>query len=163
MKLIWSYKCKCTVCAVDFARPRNRGNMEVCSPCQRKARVRAWKDKNPGRKRALNQKWAAANYEKDRVVKRAWELANAPALAQKAAEHRARKFQATPVWADRKLMVDVYRLARIYSEALSQEFHVDHIYPLNSPLVCGLHTYENMQILTGAVNRSKSNRIEGNP
>jgi len=39
------------------------------------------------------------------------------------------------------------------------DFHVDHIVPLKSPLVSGLHTEANLRLLPGAENRSKHNRF----
>lgn len=39
-------------------------------------------------------------------------------------------------------------------------FEVDHIIPLKSRKVCGLHTLENLQYLTPLENREKHNKFE---
>ena len=59
----------------------------------------------------------------------------------------------TPAWADHKLM------AAIYKRADRLNHHVDHIVPLNHPLVCGLHCEANLQILTAVENLAKSNHM----
>lgn len=61
--------------------------------------------------------------------------------------------QATPKWADLDLIVDVYKEAQYFG------FHVDHIIPLRGKTVCGLHVWENLQILPPRVNLQKGNRI----
>lgn len=75
------------------------------------------------------------------------------------AERRARVRQATPAWADRSKIADYYDLAGLISAETGVAYHVDHIVPLVSPLVCGLHCEHNLQILQGAVNASKNNRF----
>ena len=64
---------------------------------------------------------------------------------------KARKIQATPVWAD----LDAIR--QIYTEAAAQGMHVDHIIPLRSKFVCGLHVQNNLQLLEPVENMRKNN------
>ncbi len=68
----------------------------------------------------------------------------------KAAKRRADKLKATPIWADLNIILDFYRNK-------PKGYHVDHYYPLNSDIVCGLHVIENLQYLT-----EKDNLIKGN-
>jgi hypothetical protein len=65
---------------------------------------------------------------------------------------------ATPTWANNDIISSMYHLAAIYSEALGEKFHVDHIVPLQSKLVCGLHVEHNLQIIPAKDNLSKHNR-----
>jgi hypothetical protein len=57
----------------------------------------------------------------------------------------------TPKWANLEVIDEFYKNRPI-------GHHVDHIYPLNSDWVCGLHVIENMQYLLAADNLSKSNK-----
>lgn len=65
-------------------------------------------------------------------------------------KRRVSEYQ-TPSWANISLIEEFYRNRPI-------GHHVDHIYPLNSDWVCGLHVIENMQYLLAADNLSKSNK-----
>lgn len=70
------------------------------------------------------------------------------------AKRRAQKLNATPTWADIGKIREVYRLC-------PKGYHVDHIYPLISDWVCGLHVHENLQHLPAKDNISKGNRRVG--
>jgi 5-methylcytosine-specific restriction endonuclease McrA len=61
------------------------------------------------------------------------------------------KLQATPSWADLDGIEDVYL------EAEYMQMEVDHIVPLQSNLVCGLHVWDNLQLLTKSENCQKKN------
>jgi hypothetical protein len=63
---------------------------------------------------------------------------------------RARKIQACPKWVNRNDLRKVY-------QSRPNGFHVDHIVPLKSYLVCGLHVPWNLQILSKVKNELKSN------
>lgn len=75
------------------------------------------------------------------------------------AKRRASELRATPEWADRKAMQAVYEEAAFRKEIVGGEWHVDHIVPLRSKLVCGLHNQFNLQVLPGEENLAKSNKF----
>ena len=88
--------------------------------------------------------WAPTRFnEFARVVRRRAEKAY----------RRAAKICATPRWADRK------EIARIYRKARELGLTVDHIVPLKSGLVCGLHCEANLRVLSNEENGRKSNRF----
>ena len=68
------------------------------------------------------------------------------------AQKRAKKHKATPPWADLDAIKKIYR-------ARPSGHHVDHIIPLNSPVVCGLHCEANLQYLPALENLSKKNKL----
>jgi len=67
------------------------------------------------------------------------------------------KFKSTPSWANSVYVDDMYMLARLVSEFTGQQHHVDHIVPLQSNVVCGLHVEHNLQVIPGRDNQSKGN------
>ena len=69
------------------------------------------------------------------------------------AKRRAVKKQAIPKWAD------LDAIEQVYIEAHYFNMHVDHIYPLVSDIVCGLHVWENLQLLSKEDNSKKSNKV----
>ena len=75
-------------------------------------------------------------------------------FAARDAKRRAIGLQATPKW------VEVEEIKDVYAEAKHCQMHVDHIVPLQHPLVCGLHCWENLQLLTAEENRKKHNSFE---
>ena len=73
------------------------------------------------------------------------------------AKRRADETRATPRWADFKAIADIYKRSIFLTEVLGEPYQVDHIVPLNSALVCGLHWEGNLQVLTADENMKKSN------
>lgn len=75
---------------------------------------------------------------------------------------RATKHRATPVWLSKEHKSEIRKLYRKCIELnkdKKNEYHVDHIVPLKSDLVCGLHVPWNLQILTREENCRKSNKL----
>jgi carboxypeptidase C (cathepsin A) len=69
-----------------------------------------------------------------------------------------KEFQ-TPVWADMDAINTIYKQASRRSQIEGRLYHVDHIVPLNNPLVSGLHVQDNLQIILASENLSKSNQF----
>ncbi len=73
-------------------------------------------------------------------------------------KRRALKIQATVAWADQSKIDRLYAEAQRLSELTGMIYHVDHIVPLNSAIVSGLHNEFNLQLLPGQDNLRKGNR-----
>lgn len=74
------------------------------------------------------------------------------------ARRRAKKLQATPKWATPFFITEAYRLAMLRSKVMGFKWHVDHIVPLRSSIVCGLHVENNLRVIPASQNQSKGNR-----
>lgn len=73
------------------------------------------------------------------------------------AKRKALKKKATPSWVDYSAIKSMYKMASFFSD-VGVSIHVDHIVPLQSNLVCGLHCEANLQLLSASDNISKGNR-----
>jgi hypothetical protein len=71
----------------------------------------------------------------------------------RSAQRRAIAKQATPKWAN------LLKIKEIYLQC-PPGYHVDHIIPLKSDIVCGLHVENNLQYLPAADNLQKSNNFK---
>jgi len=107
---------------------------------------------HPEKARARVAAWNAANPGKNTDRSKQWRKAHPAAHNANNAKRRATKFQATPAWVDHDAIRD------IYFEAAYQQMHVDHIVPLQSESVCGLHAEHNLQLLSVEDNSAKGNR-----
>lgn len=90
---------------------------------------------------------SSAKYRKKNLHKRAVIEAN----------HRAQKLNATPRWANEFFISEAYHLAKLRTKMLGYPWHVDHIVPLKSKFVCGLHVENNLQVIPAVDNFRKHN------
>lgn len=75
------------------------------------------------------------------------------------ANRRANKLKATPLWANNFFIKEIYHLSNIRSKVTGFKWNVDHIVPLRSKFVCGLHCEANLQVIPAKANQIKSNLI----
>lgn len=63
----------------------------------------------------------------------------------------------TPKWCNKFFIEEFYDLAQRRTASTGIKWEVDHIVPLKSDLVSGLHVEHNLQVVPASWNRSKSN------
>lgn len=98
------------------------------------------------------------NKEKRRIGMALWARKNLEKINALSAKRRATKMAAIPSWANLFFIEEIYDIAQRRTKATGIEWHVDHIVPLQSKKVCGLHVEHNLQVIPGADNQSKGNR-----
>jgi hypothetical protein len=112
-----------------------------------------WRNDNIEKKKENDAKWQKNNKEKVRKRNAKWAEKNPGKVNAKNAKRRALKLQATPPWAELDLIEIVYQKAKEWGA------QVDHIVPLNSDIVCGLHCWHNLQLLPPDINITKANKF----
>lgn len=101
-----------------------------------------------------------------REYRNAWKQNN---LVQVRADTKARRRKhknATPPWLTRKQKGEIrqlYEMAITMTKTTGEQYVVDHIIPLRSPDVCGLHVPWNLRVITQEENLRKSNKILAQP
>jgi hypothetical protein len=136
-------------------REKNLADMKAYRKANREkliAQNKTWRKANSERKKATDKAWRKANSEKVRSARKKWEKANPEKCRAKCAKRRAARLQATPAWANLKKIEEIYLNC-------PPSHHIDHIFPLNSPIMCGLHVESNLQYLPAKENISKGNRV----
>lgn len=88
----------------------------------------------------------------------AYYAANKPAYIARVVKRNAQKLRAHPVWANDFFIEEAYHLAALRTQMLGFSWHVDHIVPLQSKRVCGLHVENNLRVIPGVENLGKGNR-----
>jgi hypothetical protein len=116
-----------------------------------------WATANPEKVRARALRWQRNNKAKLAIWHQQWKRANRVHLNRVGALRRAQQLRAIPAWANQGYIEDVYRKAAIFTKRDGTPWHVDHIVPLKSKLVCGLHCEDNLQVLPGSENAAKKN------
>ena len=110
-------------------------------------------------KASYDRQYSEAN--KDRIKQRqlTYYAKNKPAYVARVVKRNAQKLRATPAWANEFFIEEAYRLSELRTKMLGYRWHVDHIVPLQSPFVCGLHVESNLRVIPGVENLRKGNRV----
>ena len=169
---------QCVTCARERIKQRRANDPEREKERERQYAIKRKAKKRKYDKRRYQETRAAAierarnyydkNREKALNACRQWRKLNSDRKSANNAKYRAAKRNATPQWlTDEDLLAiqAIYCLAKEAGKMTSvaglesETFHVDHIVPLSSDKVCGLHVPWNLQILPASDNISKSNQL----
>ena len=130
---------------------------------ENRERVNATQRKNYAKNKEHFKKMAEARISKDpelhKAKKTAYYQANKGAAIARARKYQMLRKRAMPAWANDFFIKEAYVLAKLREVATGLKWHVDHIVPLTSNKVCGLHCEQNLQVITMAENMAKGNRI----
>jgi hypothetical protein len=153
-----------------------------CVVCRREAAAR-WKNKPDVRPRMLEygrQRYASPegraailNAHKKRRADsiggeilrercRQWGRANPDKMRANGSARRARESRSIPTWfaeLDQFAWEEAAHLAILRRQTTGIDWHADHMLPLAGNSVCGLHTWNNVQVIPAAVNTAKKNRM----
>lgn len=135
-------------------RARYRNNIEKESQT-----VAKWQAANRGKRLANGMAYYHSHKAAMDEYGAKWFADHPGASAFYSANHRANQRRATPPWVDRNELFKFYEKAALLTIETGITHEVDHIYPLDHPLCCGLHVPWNLQILTKLQNRKKGNRL----
>lgn len=133
-----------------------------CKPCRSADQSARYAAKSPAAKLAEFERirlWVKANPDKYRIYAKATRQAKPEHYRSKVNMRRRRNRIATPMWADKQAIEDIYRKAAEITKLTGVPHEVDHIVPLLSSVVCGLHWEGNLQILTMIENKKKNNLL----
>jgi hypothetical protein len=129
---------------------RPNGLQSRCNACAREIH-NEWRLLNKARRAADMAAWRAKNPGKSSVWRKRWQQNNLAVCRAANARRHAAKLRAVPPWAEAE------KIALVYSKARQLGLEVDHVVPLQHPLVCGLHVWANLQLLHESENARKKN------
>lgn len=99
----------------------------------------------------------AENKDKHKELSKLWKSKNIHIIYANNQKRRSLKKQAIPKWSDLDAIKQIYADSILISNMTGIKHHVDHIVPLNSTIVCGLHCESNLRIITASENLEKGN------
>ena len=97
-----------------------------------------------------------------REYRNAWKSHNKTQVRADTKARRRKHREATPPWLSRRQKSEIrqlYQIAITMTQTTGEQYVVDHIYPLRSEVVCGLHAPWNLRVVTQAENLRKSNLL----
>lgn len=144
----------------DKARERRREWRKSPENVEKNRRACAeWYAADPVRAKEICARWGKANPELKKAADREWRRENLAIANSNSKRYKASRLKATPIWADQIAIRAFYLQAQMLTQSTGVVHHVDHIYPLRSPLVCGLHHEANLRVIPWIENLKKGNRF----
>lgn len=128
-------------------------------PEKRAAERQRYREKYPEKRVAERRRYRAKHIDVERERQRRWRQNRPEGYRAQCQRREIAQQQATPLWANYFFMSEIRALARLRTKLTGIEWEVDHIVPLQSNLVCGLHWEYNLQVVPAKLNGEKGNRV----
>ena len=136
----------------------NDGLRIQCKTC-----VKEYRENNKTKIAQYDKNYYKTNKDKLAERNKQYKKQNPAKSVSKTAKRRAAKLQALPKWltkAEHEEIKELYEITRMFKLYTGEEYHVDHIVPLQGENVCGLHVPWNLQVIPAKENLSKSNKLQ---
>ena len=121
------------------------------------AKALQWQRENKDRANKKSADWRAKNRDRRNEIARAWAARNPDKRRDAVVRRRLRLV--TPCWANTQEITRFYKEANLKTKKTGIPHHVDHVVPVSSDLVCGLHVEFNLAVLPASENVRKQNRF----
>lgn len=139
----------------------------LCRICLQQKPLDFYNKKNPHQCKtciSLRAKlWKETHKDSYKIAQAVYRLRNKDAKAAHESVRRVFRKLGTTITKDVEeffFIQEAYHLAKLRSDMTGIKWHVDHIVPLKSHLVCGLHCISNLQVIPASTNIKKSNYFE---
>ena len=110
-----------------------------------------------------SKQWREKNLERSRKNTKDWQVKNKAKTTQYAAQRYANQKKALAAWTDVEMqskILEMYVAAAEMTAATGIHHQVDHVVPLRSNQVCGLHVWWNLQVIPAGENKQKSAKFD---
>lgn len=121
-----------------------------------------WRINNPTKAKEVYAKYYSVSKSKLLAYNKIWRQLNKAKIQIYNVKRRHGIQQATPPWINKddiNSIVDVYKKSVQLTMVTGVLHHVDHIIPISSKIVCGLHVPWNLQAIPATDNLQKNNKL----
>ena len=127
-----------------------------------KAKSREYSKNNKEKISLKNKEYNAGRKDIKAAYDKEYRKNNKHKLSKHSIQRNYKRYQATPSWyIDEKSKINqLYSKRDELSKLWGIQLHVDHIVPIQGKMVCGLHCWDNLQLLESSLNLAKGNRFK---
>jgi len=152
----------------------DRGMIELSKKCSKCGEVKLLGDFNKNRyskdgsschcktcAKETTRKWNQENKDKHQEHRKKWKKLNVDLVNINTAKRRYARLKRTPFWLNAGQDFEMECIYKYCASlrSIGLDYEVDHIVPLQGKTVSGFHVPWNLQVITGAENSAKGNRL----